>query len=42
MGERVRTMQKSPEVMVDYLKDTGVDGRIILNGSSESGMWDID
>jgi hypothetical protein len=26
----------------DHLGDPGVDGRIILRGSSESGMWGLD
>ena len=29
-GERVRTIEKSPEALVDYLEDTGVGGRLIL------------
>ena len=29
-GERVRTIEKSPEALVDYLEDTGVDGSIIF------------
>jgi hypothetical protein len=26
----------------DHWVDLGVDGRIILNGSSRGGMWDMD
>jgi hypothetical protein len=30
MGKIVYTIEKNPEALVDYLEDTGVDGRIIL------------
>ena len=31
IGEIVRTVEKSPEALLDYLEDRGVDGRIMLS-----------
>ena len=30
IGEIVRTIEKRPEALLDYLEDTGLDERIIL------------
>jgi len=39
MGERVRINEKIPEALVDYLEDTGVDGRIICKWFFRK--WDV-
>jgi len=39
-GERVRTIEKSPEYLVDYFEDTGVGGRIILRWIFRE--WDVE
>ena len=39
MGERLRTIEKSPETLVDYLEDTGVGGKIILRWIFRK--WDV-
>jgi len=30
MSESVRTIEKNSEALIDYLEDTGIDGKIIL------------
>ena len=37
---RIQGFGGEPEGERDHLEDQGVDGRIILNGSSGWGMWE--